>query len=226
MTEQTPNDNQNPNQEPIVHDKRRIDPETGKVRDREVSDSETEADRPTLSEEDLSSLLNEAMKASAASDTAPGTDSEGNSAEQSDAANEVENPYLTDLKRVQAEYANYRRRTEQEKEEIADAATAAIALQLLPVLDDLDRAQDAGDLPEGSPLQVIASKLRGSFERLKVERYGEQGEVFDPRIHEAIAQLPNAEVKESVIADVVEVGYKIGDREIRAAKVAVFVPES
>ncbi|UQN14695.1 nucleotide exchange factor GrpE [Gulosibacter sp. ACHW.36C] len=236
MSDQNPNDNQNEREEPIVNDKRRIDPETGKVRGEgsAAADAEVESDAsgtdsapagdeaaedlPTISEDDLNSLLEEAMQASTASD------SQGDA--EPEPANEEEHSYLTDLKRVQAEYANFRRRTEREKEELAALSTAKAAKQLLPVLDDLDRADAAGDLPEGSSFQVIASKLRAAIERLGVVRYGEKGEPFDPQQHEAIAQLPNPEVTEATIADVVEVGYRIGDREIRAAKVAVFVPAS
>lgn len=233
MSDQNPNDNQNEREEPIVHDKRRIDPETGKVREQGSAADGGEADAedlaaedlPTISEDDLNSLLEEAMQASTASDS-QGDDADAQPEESAEPASDEEHSYLADLKRVQAEYANFRRRTEREKEELADVATAKVAKQLLPVLDDLDRADAAGDLPEGSSVQVIASKLRAAIERLGIVRYGEKGEPFDPQQHEAIAQLPNPEVTEATIADVVEVGYRIGDREIRAAKVAVFVPAS
>jgi molecular chaperone GrpE len=225
MGDENPNDNQNEREEPIVNDKRRIDPTTGKVRG-QGSAEETGEELPTISEEELNTLLEVAMSASAASDSKPAADQADDAEVVADEEAVQDDPhgYLADLKRVQAEYANFRRRTEREKEELAALATAKAAKQLLPVLDDLDRADAAGDLPEGSPFQVIASKLRASVERLGVERYGEKGEPFDPQRHEAIAQLPNPEVTEATIADVVEVGYRIGDREIRAAKVAVFVP--
>lgn len=242
MSEQNPNEHE----EPIIRDKRRIDPETGKVREPEAQDAaepadaaeeapETEAPEAadgaapdadeaelaeTISEEDLQALLNEAMSASAASDSPAAEGEEPAAAGEARGAGE----HLEDLRRVQAEYANYRRRTDREKAELTDVAAANIVKQFLPVLDDLGRAEAAGDLPEGSALQVIVAKFYATIEKLGVETYGEKGEPFDPSIHEAVAQLPNPEVAERTIADVIEVGYRIGEREIRPAKVAVFTP--
>jgi molecular chaperone GrpE len=133
---------------------------------------------------------------------------------------------LHDLQRVQAEYANYRRRTDREKTEAYDATKAEVLRSLLPVLDDLDRAQKHGDLIEDTPVAVIANKLRTAVERLGLTAYGEAGEAFDPQRYEAIAQLPNPEVTSDTIADVVERGYTIGERVVRVAKAAVFVPAS
>ncbi len=97
---------------------------------------------------------------------------------------------LLDLKRLQAEYANYRRRTEEQREVEIDRAKGAVAKGLLPVLDDLDRAEKHGDLAEGSPFAAIAEKLRGVAERMGLVAYGVAGEVFDPQQHEAIFQQP------------------------------------
>ena len=185
----------------------------------DASDAEAPAadnadDLPTISEDDLRDLLNEAM-------TPPATDGD----EATEAA-ETESEHLEDLRRVTAEYANYRRRTEREKAELRSHATASLVKQLLPVVDDLGRAKQAGDLEEGSAMRVIADKLLGIIERMGVEAYGATGETFDPTIHEAIAQLPNPEVEVETIADVVELGYRIGEIELRPAKVAVFVPAS
>ncbi|KIC58750.1 nucleotide exchange factor GrpE [Microbacterium laevaniformans] len=129
---------------------------------------------------------------------------------------------LLDLKRVQAEYANYRRRTEDQREVEIARAKGSVAKGLLPVLDDLDRAEKHGDLVEGSPLAAIAEKLRGVVARLGVETYGVAGEVFDPQQHEAIFHAPNpGGVEDGTILDVVEVGYRLGTIELRPAKVVV-----
>ncbi|MFD5226060.1 nucleotide exchange factor GrpE [Microbacterium sp. NPDC058342] len=137
---------------------------------------------------------------------------------------DAEHALLTDLKRLTAEYANYRRRTEEQRHiEIARAKGEA-AKGLLPVLDDLDRAQQHGDLAEGSPFAVIAEKVRGVVERLGVTAYGEKGEEFDPQRHEAIFQQPTPGATSSTVLDVVEVGYRLGDVELRPAKVVVAVP--
>lgn len=139
-------------------------------------------------------------------------------------ASDEEHDLLLDLKRLQAEYANYRRRTEEQREIEIERAKGSVAKGLLPVLDDLDRAEKHGDLEEGSPLAVIAEKLRGVVARLGVERYGEAGEPFDPQHHEAIFQAPTPGTEVPTILEVVEVGYRLGASELRPAKVVVAVP--
>ena len=133
------------------------------------------------------------------------------------------NPYLDDLRRLTAEYANYRKRTEANAEVEKQRATAAAISGLLPVLDDLDRAEQHGDLEEGTAFATIAQKIRGVLERMGVEAFGEKGEPFDPQIHEAIAQVPVPGTEEPTVLDVIERGYRIGIVELRPAKVAVAV---
>lgn len=130
---------------------------------------------------------------------------------------------LLDLKRLQAEYANYRRRTEEQRQIEIERAKGSVAKGLLPVLDDLDRAEKHGDLAEGSALLAIADKLRGVVTRLGIERYGEAGEAFDPQQHEAIFQAPTPGIEVPTIIEVVEVGYRLGTTELRPAKVVVAV---
>lgn len=136
---------------------------------------------------------------------------------------DAENPYLEDLRRLTAEYANYRKRTEANVELDKQRATAAALVSLLPVLDDLDRAEKHGDLAEGTPFAAIGQKLRSTLQRLGLEGFGEKGEPFDPQHHEAIAQVPVPGTEEHTVLDVVERGYRIGDVELRPAKVAVAV---
>lgn len=135
-----------------------------------------------------------------------------------------EHDLLLDLKRLQAEYANYRRRTEDQREVEIERAKGAVAKGLLPVLDDLDRAEKHGDLVEGSALTAIAEKLRAVVARLGVETYGAAGETFDPQQHEAIFQAPTPGTETPTILEVVEVGYRLGAIELRPAKVVVAVP--
>lgn len=142
-----------------------------------------------------------------------------------EASSDTESEHLLDLKRVTAEYANYRRRTEANRQVERDRAVGDTLAPLLPVLDDLDRADKHGDLAEGGPLTAIAQKLRAAVERLGLVAYGAAGEAFDPAHHEAIFQKPNPEVSGPTIADVVERGYRIGDVTLRAAKVVVDTPE-
>ena len=135
-----------------------------------------------------------------------------------------EHDLLLDLKRLQAEYANYRRRTEDQRDVEIARAKGAVAKGLLPVLDDLDRAEKHGDLVEGSALTAIAEKLRTVVSRLGVETYGVAGETFDPQHHEAIFQAPTPGVEVPTVLEVVEVGYRLGTTELRPAKVVVAVP--
>ena len=138
-------------------------------------------------------------------------------------ADDAENPYLEDLRRLTAEYANYRKRTEANAEREKQRAVAAAVTPLLTVLDDLDRAEQHGDLAEGSAFATIAQKIRGTMERFGLESFGEKGEPFDPQLHEAIAQVPVPGTEQHTVLDVIERGYRIGDVELRPAKVAVAV---
>lgn len=140
------------------------------------------------------------------------------------AAADEENEYLEDLRRITAEFANYRKRTEENREIERQRATASAVASLLSVLDDLDRAEKHGDLVEGSAFQAIAQKLRGSMERLGLAPFGETGEAFDPNRHEAITQVPTPGVEAAQVLEVFERGYTVGDVQLRAAKVVVAVP--
>jgi molecular chaperone GrpE len=140
------------------------------------------------------------------------------------AGSDKEASLLIDLKRLQAEYANYRRRTEEQREREIERAKGEAVKGLLPVMDDLDRAAKHGDLVEGSPLAAIGEKVRAVAERLGVVSYGAVGEVFDPQQHEAIFQAPTPGATETTILEVVEVGYRLGSVELRPAKVVVAVP--
>ncbi len=132
--------------------------------------------------------------------------------------------YLADLRRVNAEYANYRRATDERRIIELDRAKGEAAKALLPVLDDLDRADKHGDLEAGSAFAAIADKVRGVAERLGVTGYGAAGEAFDPQQHEAIFQVPTPGVSAPTILEVVETGYRLGSIELRPAKVVVAVP--
>lgn len=126
--------------------------------------------------------------------------------------------------RAEAELANFRTRVERDRAANREAVIADVIRSLLPAIDDLDRAAAHGDL-EGSPLELVAQKLRAAFERYGLRSVGVVGEPFDPALHEAIVQLPSAEATSQTVADVIEGGYALGDRLVRPAKVAVSVPQ-
>jgi molecular chaperone GrpE len=139
-------------------------------------------------------------------------------------AAEPTSEHLADLKRVTAEYANYRKRTEANREVERERATGEVIKVLLPVLDDLHRAEKHGDLEGDTAFATIAAKLRASTERIGLKPYGSVGDVFDPTVHEAIFQQPSADVEVETVGDVVETGYYLGSSLLRVAKVVVQVP--
>jgi len=139
-------------------------------------------------------------------------------------ADELAAERLADLQRLQAEYVNYRNRVERDRESSKQLVIADVAKNLLPILDDLDRAEAHGDLEEG-PMALIAQKFRTTVEKLGVTRVGVKDEPFDHNLHEAIVQIPTPGVEAMTVADVVEVGYQLGSRLLRPAKVAVAVPQ-
>src|SRR5690554_5910499 len=140
-------------------------------------------------------------------------------------ADELAAERLADLQRLQAEYVNYRNRVERDREASKQAVIADVAKTLLPILDDLDRAEAHGDLEEGGGMAMIAQKFRSTVEKLGVTKVGVKGEPFDHNVHEAIVQVPTPGVDEMTVADVVEIGYQLGSRLLRLAKVAVAVPQ-
>lgn len=125
--------------------------------------------------------------------------------------------------RAEAELANFRNRVERDRAANRDAVIAEVIRAVLPAMDDLNRAESHGDLA-GSPLEIVAQKIRTGFGRFGLASVGEVGEAFDPNRHEAIVKLPTEGATSETVADVVEVGYTLGDRLIRPAKVAVAAP--
>ncbi|SEB76601.1 molecular chaperone GrpE [Paramicrobacterium humi] len=211
--------NQNPDETPKVNDKRRIDPETGEVRQPEqTAGSEAEASGPSAQEDAAAAASDDELTVDDILAAKPETADEG------EAGSDREAELLHDLKRVNAEYANYRRRTEENREAEKQRTTGTVISALLPVLDDLDRAEKHGDLEADSAFAQIASKLRQAVERLGLAKFGAKGEPFDHNLHEAIFQQPSADVDTETILEVVETGYFVGDILLRAAKVVVAVP--
>lgn len=125
--------------------------------------------------------------------------------------------------RAEAELANFRTRVERDRAANRDAVIAEVIRAVLPAMDDLNRAEAHGDLA-GSPLEIVAQKIRTGFGRFGLVAVGEVGEAFDPNRHEAIVKLPTDGATSETVADVVEVGYALGERLIRPAKVAVAAP--
>jgi molecular chaperone GrpE len=130
----------------------------------------------------------------------------------------------TDLQRITAEYANYRKRVERDRAMAGELAVAMVLSELLAVLDDIDRARDHGDLT--GPFAAVADKLTTVTSKLGLTAFGAKGDAFDPNRHEAVAHLTSSEVNESTCIDVMRRGYLLGERLLRPALVAVADPES
>jgi molecular chaperone GrpE len=225
----TNRDESNEKDEPIVHDKRRIDPKTGKVRHPE-NDSAARADEAPAPEQERAPEQPSTPEAAEEGYEGPDVETSLSDADLDflsgqASAEELAAERLADLLRVTAEYANYRKRTEANREVERERAVMDTAKALLPVLDDLDRAQKHGDLDGESAFATIAGKLRGVAERLGLAPFGAVGEPFDHNVHEAIFQQPSADAQTETVADVVETGYTLGSTLVRAAKVVVAVPQ-
>ncbi|MCG7252696.1 nucleotide exchange factor GrpE [Corynebacterium pseudodiphtheriticum] len=128
-----------------------------------------------------------------------------------------------DLKRLNAEYTNYRRRSDRERQSVSESAKASVLSALLPILDDLELAKQHGDLEKGSPLEKFGSKFRETLKGQNLVTFGEPGEAFDPEIHEAVQDLSSG--GEQVVGTVLRKGYKVGDRLVRNAMVIIADPE-
>jgi molecular chaperone GrpE len=126
-----------------------------------------------------------------------------------------------DLQRVQADYANYRKRALRDQEATGERAKAAVVSQLLGVLDDLQRARSHGDL-DSSPLKSVADKLVGALSGLGLTAFGAEGDDFDPALHEAVQhEGDGGEGSKPVIGNVMRQGYKLGEQVLRHALVGV-----
>jgi molecular chaperone GrpE len=128
-----------------------------------------------------------------------------------------------DLQRLQAEYQNYRKRVERDRVTVREIAVAAILENLLPVLDDIGRARDHEELTGG--FKSVGESLETVVAKLGLQQFGKQGEIFDPQLHEALMHSYSPDVEETTCVQILQPGYKIGDRFIRPARVAVAEPE-
>ncbi|MDK8811491.1 nucleotide exchange factor GrpE [Corynebacterium striatum] len=123
-----------------------------------------------------------------------------------------------DLQRLNAEYTNYRRRTERERQAVIETSKAKVLAEFLPILDDLELARQHGDL-EAGPLKAIADKLVGVLDKNNLVAFGAEGDAFDPEIHEAVQDLSNG--GEQAVGTVLRRGYKVGEKLVRTAMVII-----
>lgn len=197
--------------EPVVRDKRRIDPDTGAAR--EPADSS-------------------AAPAAGAAPGMPGTpdaqpprepsDLIGGPSAQEALLTEALSERTADLQRLQAEYVNYKRRVDRDREASRELVIGSVLTELLGILDDVGRAREAGEL-EGA-FKAVAESLERVTEKLGLTKYGEKGDAFDPRIHEALLHNYSDEVDGPTATMVMQPGYRLGERILRPARVAVSEP--
>ena len=239
---------------PVVHDNRRIDPVTGQVRGRHAASKPagtTGAGRPAAASGPAEAGPAEAGPAEAgpteAGNGEPGHQQDdllaGEAAEEAtdeviegivedvivaereDAVADAEARLAertADLQRLQAEYAYYRKRVDRDRAAVKEQAVAATLAGLLPVLDAINQAREHGELSGG--FKSVADSLQAALARLGLVTYGEKGDPFDPKIHEALTSSYSPDVAEDTCVEILQPGYKVGDRILRAARVAVAEP--
>ena len=132
--------------------------------------------------------------------------------------------YLEALQRERAEFINYRNRTKKDMDRARQQGIIDVLTAMLPALDDIDRIREHGEMDDS--FKAVAAKIDKTFEKFGVEKFGVKGEDFDPNRHEAILHKPDPEASKATVDTVVEAGYRIGDRVIRAARVVVASPQN
>ena len=128
-----------------------------------------------------------------------------------------------DLQRLQAEFANYRKRIERDRALASEVAISSVLFEFLAILDDLDRAESHGELSGG--FKAIAEQITAATTKLGLEKYGSAPEAFDPNFHEALLHETSSEVKETTVTKILQPGYKYKERVLRPARVVVTDPE-
>jgi len=206
VTDRTPGPEEEQEPRVVIRDKRRIDPDTGEVR-QPAGGSPAGA----------GSGSGDAASWSAAAAPAP-----DDTAELADLRTQLAER-TADLQRVTAEYANYRKRVDRDRVAVVETATASALGALVPVLDDLDRAAEHGDL--AGPFKAVADQIQAVLGKLGLESFGEPGDPFDPIVHEAVMHSTSAEVSVPTAVQVMRRGYKHGERLLRPAMVAVAEPD-
>ncbi|WP_405949542.1 nucleotide exchange factor GrpE [Streptomyces prunicolor] len=128
-----------------------------------------------------------------------------------------------DLQRLQAEFQNYRRRVERDRIAVKEIAVANLLTELMPTLDDIGRAREHGELVGG--FKSVAESLETAAAKMGLQQFGKEGEPFDPTIHEALMHSYAPDVTETTCVAILQPGYRIGERTIRPARVAVAEPQ-
>jgi len=206
---------------PVIRDLRRIDPRTGQVRNPGADAPGTAGRGPG---KPARPGKHSVSKPGAAPGPAGGGAAEPGGVPESErelAAKLAER--TADLQRVSAEYANYRKRVDRDRLVVREQALANVLVALLPVLDDIGRAREHGELSGG--FKSVAESLESTVTKLGLVSFGTEGEPFDPNVHEALTHSYSTAVTEPTCVQILQPGYKVGERIVRPARVAVAEPE-
>ena len=219
---------------PVIRDNRRIDPESGQPRrGKHAANSAagtSGSGRPGGGGGGQHRKGSNAAREAAASGKSEGAAA---AAAASSAAVEAANKKAeemkaqlaertADLQRLQAEYTNYRKRVDRDRATVRELAIASALNELLPVLDAIGQAREHGELSGG--FKSVADSLQAAMSKLGLVSYGERGDAFDPKIHEALTSSYSPDVTEETCAEIFQPGYRIGERILRPARVAVAEP--
>jgi molecular chaperone GrpE len=222
---------------PVIRDNRRIDPVTGQPRRGKHAASQpvgtTGAGRPGAvgparhgRGSEGEPAVNKADETATQDAGAPEAGQRESALAAQQAATEELRAQLAertaDLQRLQAEYVNYRKRVDRDRVTVRDQAVASTLNELLPVLDAIGQAREHGELSGG--FKSVADSLQAAVTKLGLVSYGQRGDVFDPKIHEALTHTYSPDVAEDTCVEIFQPGYKIGERILRPARVAVAAP--
>jgi molecular chaperone GrpE len=216
--------------EPVFRDRRRIDPETGELREPQAAAApEPPGGEPQAGAQESRADVQAGRHRDPSQDpdVQAMTGEQADSEQQPDRVAELEaslSERTLDLQRLQAEYVNYKRRVDRDRELVREAATANVLTALLPVLDDIDRAREHGELEGG--FKAVADAFGRTIAGLGLERFGEVGESFDPRVHEALMHQHADDIDGPTCTAILQPGYRIRERVIRPARVAVAEPST
>lgn len=193
--------------------------------------SENTPDQPDNLDAELEKILAEAAEdeANEQADPAPADEDAPIEAAQDEPDREAELEQLVsertaDLQRLQAEYMNYKRRVDRDRALAKQSGAESVVSDLLPVLDSIDLARQHDDMTQG--FEMVADALGKLANKHGLVSFGAVGDAFDPTLHEALMQVPleGQEVTETTVSQVMQIGYKLGDRVLRPARVAVANP--
>jgi molecular chaperone GrpE len=217
---------------PVIRDHRRIDPVTGQPRRGKHAASQpagtTSTSRPGGTGSSGASGQPKHGKSGdgGAEESSAGTEATAAAVAAERAAADKVRTQLSertaDLQRLQAEYANYRKRVDRDRTTVRELAVANSLTELLPVLDAIDQAREHGELSGG--FKSVADSLQAALTKLGLVSYGQRGDAFDPKIHEALTHSYSPDVTEDTCVEVFQPGYKVGERILRPARVAVAEP--